>query len=405
VRVGPRGHVEELEHRLVAAQRRIAELEEQLATRSMRDPLTGLQTWEALVTRLQAEVDRCRRHGSSLSLGVLDIDGFQGINSRHGRETGDCVLKATGQALTRFTRASDAVCRSGGDEFIIALPETALPGAVQTFERLLLELEATKVGPVECMSAAVGLAEWKRSMDVDELLALAGERLRRARKSGGGRVDAGGERKLGSADASGLQDVIAGLAGALLERDRYTGEHSESIVELATQVARGLALGDSEIEHVRAAALLHDIGKVAVSDMILNKPAPLDESEWALMREHPVIGERILRAVPGLGAVARIVRHEHERWDGSGYPDGLAGDAIPIGARIILACDAYHAMTSDRPYRKAMAHAEAIRELGKGAGTQFDPQVTEVLIGCLYSQRQMGVVPTAGEPSTAGVAR
>jgi putative nucleotidyltransferase with HDIG domain len=260
------------------------------------------------------------------------------------------------------------------------------------------------VGPVECMSAAVGLAEWKRPMDVDELLALAGERLRRARKSGGGRVDAGGERKTtASDDASGLQDVIAGLAGALLERDRYTGEHSESIVELATQVARGLALSDSEIEHVRAAALLHDIGKVAVSDMVLNKPAPLDEGEWALMREHPVIGERILRAVPGLGAVARIVRHEHERWDGSGYPDGLAGDAIPIGARIILACDAYHAMTSDRPYRKAMAHAEAIRELGKGAGTQFDPQVTEVLIGCLYSQRQMGVDPTAGEPSAAGV--
>jgi HD-GYP domain-containing protein (c-di-GMP phosphodiesterase class II) len=156
---------------------------------------------------------------------------------------------------------------------------------------------------------------------------------------------------------------------------------------------------------VHAAALLHDIGKVAVSDVILQKPAPLDESEWALMREHPVIGERILRAVPGLGTVARIVRHEHERWDGSGYPDGLAGEAIPVGARIILACDAYHAMTSDRPYRKAMPHAEAIRELGRGAGTQFDPQVTEVLIGCLYSQRQMGAARTAGELSAAAVPR
>ena len=401
--MGSRGHVEELEQRLEGAQRRIVELERQLATRSLRDPLTGLQSWESLATRLHAEVGRCQRHGRELSLGVLDIDGFQGINWRHGREVGDQVLRAVAEALTKFTRTSDAVCRSGGDEFIVVLPETGLRGAVQTFERLLLEFEATKVGPVECMSAAVGLAEWRRSMDVDELFAHAGERLRRARNSGGGRVDAGGDRKPGATEPeSGVQDVIAGLAGALLERDRYTGEHSESIADLAALVARGLALDEREVEHVRAAALLHDIGKVAVSDMILQKPAPLDEGEWALMREHPVIGERILRAVPGLGAVARIVRHEHERWDGSGYPDGLAGEAIPIGARIILACDAYHAMTSDRPYRKAMPHAEAVRELGRGAGTQFDPAVTEALIGCLYSQRSVGGARTADELSGAG---
>jgi HD-GYP domain-containing protein (c-di-GMP phosphodiesterase class II) len=157
-------------------------------------------------------------------------------------------------------------------------------------------------------------------------------------------------------------------------------------VQLATQVARGLALSADDVQRVRTAALLHDIGKVAIPDAVLHKPATLDTREWEVMQEHPVIGERILRAIPGFGGVARIVRHEHERFDGSGYPDGLQGEEIPIGARIILACDAYHAMTSDRPYREGMTHAEAVRELAKGAGTQFDPQVTEVLIGCLYAR-------------------
>jgi HD-GYP domain-containing protein (c-di-GMP phosphodiesterase class II) len=148
---------------------------------------------------------------------------------------------------------------------------------------------------------------------------------------------------------------------------------------------------------VKGAALLHDVGKVAIPDGVLNKPGPLDEGEWKVMREHPVIGERILRAIPGMGPIARIVRHEHERFDGSGYPDGIAGDQIPIGARIILACDAYHAMTSTRPYREAMTHGEAIRELVDGAGTQFDPAVTEMLIGCLYGQRQAGSGRTEAE--------
>jgi two-component system cell cycle response regulator len=130
---------------------------------------------------------------------------------------------------------------------------------------------------------------------------------------------------------------------------------------------------------------------VGVADEILHKPEPLDEHEWEVMRQHPVIGERIIRAIPGMGPVARIVRHEHERWDGGGYPDGLAGTAIPVEARIILACDAYHAMTSTRPYRAAMSHGEAVAELTANAGTQFDPRVTEALIGLLYGRRQAGL--------------
>jgi putative nucleotidyltransferase with HDIG domain len=239
------------------------------------------------------------------------------------------------------------------------------------------------VGALDCLSASVGVAQYARPMTADQLIAAAAEHLRRARMNGGGRT----EIQSGEVDSMLAEDTIAGLAEALLERDRYTGEHSEIVSELAGQVARSLGLAGREIEQVRAAALLHDIGKVGIPDDILHKARELSEAEWHTMREHPVIGERIVRTIPGLGPVARIIRHEHERFDGRGYPDGLTGKEIPIGARIILVCDAYHAMTSDRPYRAAIPHGEAIRELAEGAGSQFDPQVTEVLIGHLWSNR------------------
>jgi putative nucleotidyltransferase with HDIG domain len=186
-------------------------------------------------------------------------------------------------------------------------------------------------------------------------------------------------------------EVVAALAQALEERDEYTSEHSENVVDLTARVAESLALDSVQIKSIRSAALLHDIGKVGIPDEILHKQGSLDDREWEIMREHPAIGERILRAIPGMGTVARIVRHEHERWDGEGYPDGLAGEAIPVGARIILACDAYHAMTSDRPYRKAMPHQAAMSELTGNAGSQFDPTVVEALVGYLYGRRQSGL--------------
>jgi HD-GYP domain-containing protein (c-di-GMP phosphodiesterase class II) len=233
----------------------------------------------------------------------------------------------------------------------------------------------------------------QREQSPEALLAAAGSALEQSRAAGGGQtvIFQGDEDSSEDALASGHGDVIAALASALGERDRYTGEHSESVVELTAKVGEALALDAEEIARVRTAALLHDIGKVGVPDEILHKPGPLDDREWEIMRQHPVIGERIVRAIPGMGSIARIVRHEHERWDGGGYPDGLAAEEIPVGARIILACDAYHAMTSDRPYRTAMSHHEAMAELTANAGSQFDPNVVEALVGYLYGRRQAGL--------------
>jgi diguanylate cyclase (GGDEF)-like protein/putative nucleotidyltransferase with HDIG domain len=318
---------------------------------------------------------------------VLDIDGFRAVNTQHGYAVGDELLTATGHALGAQMRAHDLACRTGADEFAILLPETDLAGAETGMQRVLAELENTSVGPVESIRGSIGVAEFDRAHTASQLLAAAAHGLERARTEGGGRVSVGAGETGAPADTH-RRDAVAALAVALLERDRYTGEHSEYVVELTGAVARGMGLDDAATAEVQAAALLHDIGKVAVPDEILNKPGALTDEQWRKMRDHTVIGERILRAIPGLGSVARVVRYEHERWDGGGYPDGLAAEDIPIGSRIILACDAYHAMTSDRPYRAAMSHAEAIAELSANAGTQFDPRVVEVLIGQLYGQRQ-----------------
>jgi diguanylate cyclase (GGDEF)-like protein/putative nucleotidyltransferase with HDIG domain len=378
---------EDLERELEDAQRQIAELERRLGVQAGNDPVTGLLNLGRFRAQLDIEVKRTRRHGRPLCAAVLDIDGFRAVNTQHGYAIGDELLAAAGRALGAGMRAHDLACRTGADEFAILLPETDLAGAEKGMLRVLAELENTTVSPLESVQASIGVAEFDRTHTASQLLAAAAQGLERARSEGGGRVGvAAGDA--GAPSDTHRRDAVAALAVALLERDRYTGEHSEYVVQLTGAVAHGMGLDDAATAQVQAAALLHDIGKVAVPDDILNKPGALTDEQWQRMRDHTVIGERILRAIPGLGNVARIVRHEHERWDGGGYPDGLAGEDIPIGSRLILACDAYHAMTSDRPYRGAMSHGEAIAELSANAGTQFDPRVIEVLIGQLYGMRQ-----------------
>lgn len=386
---------EELESKLAEARRRIAELESELSQTSTRDQLTErLLTLRSFRTQLELDVQRAHRYRRPLSVAVLDIDGFREVNLNHGYGVGDEVLVAVAGVISDTTRVHDLACRLGGDEFAVLLPETGSDAARQMSARVLLALEDLHCGPVRGLSVSVGIAALRPRQTPERLLACAEAALEQARAVGGGRAavyEAAGDEGEELAPDPTHGDVVAALASALQERDQYTGDHSESVVDVAGRVGESLAMDEDAIAKLRTAALLHDIGKVGVPDHILHKPGPLDESEWEIMRQHPEIGERILRAIPGLGSVAKIVRHEHERWDGKGYPDGLAGEEIPIGARIILVCDAYHAMTSDRPYRTAMSHTDAIAELTRNAGTQFDPNVAEALVGYLYGRRQAGV--------------
>ena len=326
-------------------------------------------------------------------MALLDIDRFRHLNLEHGYAAGDAVLVAVGRLIAERDPRSRPRLPDGRRRVRVPVARDRRRRGQQAIERILVELEDLEAGGIRGVSASVASRRSRSEHKPESVLAAARAALEQAR-AGGGRqaVVFGGFPENGEAVLQlGHGDVIAALASALQERDRYTGEHSESVVDLTARVGEALALDGEEISRVRTAALLHDIGKVGVPDEILHKPGPLTEREWEIMRQHPAIGERILRAIPGLGAVARIVRHEHERWDGKGYPDRLAGRRIPVGSRIILACDAYHAMTSDRPYRKAMQHAEAMAELSGNAGTQFDPEVVQALVGYLFGRRQAGL--------------
>jgi HD-GYP domain-containing protein (c-di-GMP phosphodiesterase class II) len=183
--------------------------------------------------------------------------------------------------------------------------------------------------------------------------------------------------------------TVEALCAALSARDGYTGEHSAETLELVTSVTDQLALPGEQVETISDVALLHDIGKIGIPNEILHAPGKLTDEQWVVMKQHPVIGERIVARIPGLEDVARAIRHEHERWDGKGYPDGLKGAEIPLASRIVLVCDAYHAMTSDRPYREAMPIEDARAELVRHAGTQFDP----VIVGALLSSLDLDVGP------------
>ncbi len=379
---------------LEAARARIVELESELDRVVSRDPIcTELLTVRSFRFQLGLEVDRAARYGRPLAVALIDIDGFREFNLQNGYGAGDMLLGAVGSAIAHGTRANDLGCRVGADEFAVFFPETEQPGASEALGRILVSLEGLECAGVRGHAVSAGIAVFEPGQTPERLLAAAGTALEAARSAGGGQTAVFATTAEQSVDAAVAAhgDVIAALASALGERDRYTGDHSDSVVELAAKIGETLALDPAQIARLRSAALLHDIGKVGIPDEILHKEGPLDDREWEIMRQHPVIGERILRAIPGMGAVARAVRHEHERWDGGGYPDGIAGEQIPIEARIILACDAYHAMVSDRPYRKAMSQPEAMRELSGNAGTQFDPQVVEALVGYLYGRRQSGL--------------
>jgi diguanylate cyclase (GGDEF)-like protein len=372
----------ELRRALAHAHSRLAGLEAQLADRARTDARTGLLTLDAFRGDAEAVLAHAANAEQPASLALVDIDDFRSLNARRGPAAGDDALRAVAERLKALTRVTDVLGRTGADELAVLMPGTPMGGARTCCERLIAGLEGADIPRAGFITVSAGVATHRPGTTIERLVAAAARGLDRARADGGARAAA--RPAEGGLDPFRAQaHVIDALAKALLERDRYTGEHSAFVVDMAKTVAAALGLDEVEVERVGHAALLHDIGKVGVPDRILLKTGPLAGEEWEVMREHPVIGERILRAIPGMGGVARIVRHEHEWFDGSGYPDGLAGEAIPVGSRIILACDAYHAMTSDRSYRAGMGHEEAVAELVRCAGAQFDPRIVTALVNYL----------------------
>ena len=306
--------------------------------------------------------------------GVFDLDGFKQYNDTFGHPAGDALLARLGAALERAVthpggrgrgggRGGEAY-RLGGDEFCV-IASAGDGDAAATIANAGAALTERGEGfAVGCSFRSVLVPD--EADTAKGALRIADQRMYAHKQ--GGRPSAMSQTK----------DV---LCRALSERHPDLEPHSSEVADLADAVARRLGLPDAEVAEVRLAAELHDVGKVAIPEVILAKPGPLDETEWAFMRRHTIIGERIVAAAPALAGVARIVRSSHERVDGGGYPDGLAGGEIPLAARIVFASDAFAAMTSARPYSPAMAVRDALAELRRCAGSQFDPMVVEALRG------------------------
>jgi diguanylate cyclase (GGDEF)-like protein/putative nucleotidyltransferase with HDIG domain len=339
---------------------RLFEAQERLAA---RDPLTGLLNRRELHEHLAREVDRCRRHGGGFGIVVVDLDGFKLINDTSGHSSGDAVLKSVAEVLERSVRESDLAFRMGGDEFALLLTGTPdREGAFASARRVCAEINQTD----RRIKASHGVATWPADGTEQEALLSAADRRLYAMK---------GERARRL-----LSDTVAILFGALEAKDAYTAEHTREVAQLTNRLGKRLGVCEEDLVTLDHAAMLHDIGKIAVSTEILTKPAALTDAEYEEIKQHTVAGVRMLERIDEFGPVLPLIRSAHERWDGDGYPDGLAGTDIPFGARVISACDAFHAMVSERPYRAARSVDEAIDELIRCAGTQFDPMVVDALI-------------------------
>jgi diguanylate cyclase (GGDEF)-like protein len=337
---------------------------------AVTDALTGLGNRRALEPALHE-----RLHADELQPFVVafyDLDGFKNYNDTFGHQAGDMLLARLGKRVVAALPEAD-VFRLGGDEFCVLIDEAAGGEAgVRTAADALQEHGSTF--DVGCSFGMVRVPEEAR--DAETAMVLADARM--YEQKNGRRPDAATES----------QEV---LVRALVERNQDLGQHNDDVAELVVAVSRELGLDQAEIVAARRAAELHDVGKLAIPDAILSKPGPLDDQEWEFMRQHTIVGERIVASATSLSDVAPIVRSSHERWDGGGYPDGLAGQAIPLGARIIAVCDAYDAMTTTRPYRTAMSEADAMAELRRCAGHQFDPSVVAAF------ERVVGI-PGVGVP-------
>lgn len=351
---------------------------------ALTDPLTGLGNHRHFHERLARELEHALRYDRPLALCLVDVDDFKRVNDRFGHPAGDSVLS---QVSARLRQTGEAF-RLGGDEFAVLLPGFEAPDALTAAESIIDRIATIDFGHMGAVTVSAGIAiAPEHARERDELLRLVDSALYWAKEYGKNRarvyrpdvVELADLRRLASAgDRAGRLRAAASLARAVDARDVYTGNHSQRVAQLAVRLAARLGLSREELELTQLAASLHDVGKLALPEDLLCKPEQLTEPEWATLRQHAQIGFRMLESL-GVDPVAKWVLHHHERWDGSGYPDSLAGTEIPVGARIIFVADAFDAMTSDRIYRRRRSRDEAVAEILRCAGTQFDPSVVEAL--------------------------
>lgn len=387
--------------------------------RAITDSLTGLKTHRYFHETLMAEWRRAPRSGRPLSVIMMDLDNFKPVNDKHGHVEGDKVLCAVARIIEARSRQSSTAARYGGDEFALLMPETTLSQAELLADRLRASLESDPYLSEHGVTASLGIATFPlHGATPEEVLRIADSGTYLAKHVGGNQVrlaslsepSAQVEAYLGvalhrmistgpdtfehylehiqratkgpSEEGPSLLDTVTALAFVIDAKDPYTQGHSQAVSRLASAMANQLGMSETEVEEIRLAGILHDIGKIGIPEQLLNKAARLTDEEYAIMKDHVMLGWRILSPLKAkaIERIGLMVRHHHERMDGLGYPDGLKGDMIPLGARILKIADAFDTIVSERAYQSARTIEEALGELRKGRGLMFDPHLVDFFL-------------------------
>jgi len=384
---------------------------------ALKDTQTGLYNYRYLNEFIESELYRATRYAHPLSILMIDVDYFKSINELYGHKFGDLVIKEFAVYLKKMVRRYDIVVRFSGAEFVIICP------GADKFKSLILAQRIFEAVSLHNFGNRAHIVKLKLSISIvsypddkvtrgSELINLADKILTKVKDDGGNKIysfeNLVGKRrpvpkeapepvdvrvlkerieKLTKKGKQTLIESIYAFAKTIELKDRYTGEHVESTVHYATEIAKALHLPMDEIDNIRQAAVLHDLGKIGISDKILLKKTKLTKREYEEIRKHPQIAADIIRPIHFMHDIIPLILYHHERWDGKGYPSGLKKEEIPVGARIIAIADVYQALTSNRPYRPAFSQKNAIDIIKKGSGTQFDPMIVDIFLKILVKEK------------------
>jgi diguanylate cyclase (GGDEF)-like protein len=367
-----------------------AQLYARAEQRSRIDELTGLFNRRHFEERLKEEIARHSRYGGVFVISMLDLDNFKTYNDIYGHPAGDILLGQVGKIVKSSVRSGDQAFRYGGDEFVVILPQTAVDDAYVVAERVRVRIAREMEEKEISVTCSIGLASYPSDGVISgELVTVADTALYYAKRTGGNRVYISSKILSEPLDNAGTYarhnglSAIYALVSTVEAKDPYTYGHSRKVNSYAVALAEAIGLSPEEVSRVSTAALLHDIGKIGVPDKVLNKKGKLNAEDWEAIKSHPRLGAIIVGNIPNLAPCVSIILHHHERWDGSGYPEGLKGEEISIEARILAIADSFEAMSSARPYRPALCGEKVLKELRRGAGSQFDPKLVEVFIGII----------------------
>ncbi|GAC1566770.1 MAG: hypothetical protein NVS3B14_10680 [Ktedonobacteraceae bacterium] len=381
-----------LQNELHAKNRKLSEANTRLKALATTDPLTGLSNHRSLIAALEHELARAYRYHHQCSILFLDLDHFKAINDNYGHGVGDSIMRDFASQVLANMRETDLLGRWGGEEFLVILPEPGTQEAWQISERVRTTVasHAFTMGGGMSLTCSIGIATFPDDAgDRDGLVTCSDQAMYAAKRLGRNQVRAASDpaalafsinnHAQGSREEMALLGTVEALTALVEAHDQYTGQHTRRVAKLATQVALAFGLDTTEARMIGLAGRLHDVGKIGIPDSVLQKPERLNEEEHAYILEHPIVSADVISQVPSLRALVPMIRAHHEHWDGSGYPDGLAGEAIPLGARIVAVVDAYDAIITERHYQPAHDTVWAFNELRRCAGTQFDPEIVRTL--------------------------